>query len=155
MRDLEICKLERETKALNQQKRSSWGGIFYKKDTSKLDAEISVMNVQKSQLVEEKERQLEEGQKKKEYANENFHLKNEVKLLEQKCKQAHCEIGKLEKCVEQLRKEKFEVENDQTELLGKIAELKHIIKCHLQKIFEVEPGPKCEMAIQSSQKLKV
>ena len=155
MRDLEIQTLEKEIKALNQQKRSSWGAIFHKKDMSKIDAKISEMNLQKRQLVLVKEFEQEEEQKRLEYANENTHLKNKVGIFEQKFKQALSDIAKLEKSVQHLLKEKVEAEGVQAQLLAKVTELKHIVKNHLQSDFQDDAQHERKTATKSSQKITV
>ena len=133
MRDTEIAVLDGHIKALNQEKRRSWGRIFQKKSTRNFDEEIAELHTKKQPLVTEKEREEEDERKQIEYKNENCQLKKRVKELESENEAVLSENTRLKRYIKELEKERVVAASEYGELQEKIAELKQIVQTHLEQ----------------------
>ena len=131
MRDTEITVLYEQIESLNLEKKKKARGLFRKKDTSKLDADVADLHQRKQLLVAERECEQEAEQKRVEYENENTLLKERVEMLE-------AENVKLKKYIERLEKDKEAERSEQAEMLQKIAELKQIVQTYLLQRNEQE-----------------
>ena len=133
MRDTEIAVLDGHIEALNQEKRRSWGGIFWKKSTRNFDEEIEEHHVKKQPLVTEKEREEEEERKRIEYKNENAQLKKRLRELESENEEVLSENARLKRYIKELEEEKVVAASENGELQEKIAELKQIVQTYLER----------------------
>ena len=131
MRDTEIAVLGGEIKALNQEKRRSWGGIFHRGSMSKVDEKIAELQSRKQPLLIERENEKEEDRKKEEYKNENCRLKETILKLKRKNEATLSEIARLKRYVEELEREREKEATEQAKLQDKIAELKLIVQTYL------------------------
>ena len=130
MRDTEIAVLDEQIQSLTLEK-SRARGIFRKKDTSKLDADLADLQQRKGPLAAEREREQEEERRRVEYETENTQLKKRIEILENENDSAVTENMELKKYIARLEREKEEAISEQLELHQKIAELKQIIETYL------------------------
>ena len=130
MRDTEIAVLDEQIQSLTLEK-SRARGIFRKKDTSKLDADLADLQQRKGPLVAERECEQEEERRRVEYKTENTQLKKRVEKLENENDAAVTENAELKKYIARLEREKEGAISEQLELHQKIAELKQIIQTYL------------------------
>ena len=137
MRDAEIAVLNGEIESLTLEK-SKARGIFRKKDTSKLDADIADLHRRKQPLVAEREHEQEEERKRVEHENENTRLKERVEELETENVTVLSENADLKRYIERLEREKEAALSENTELHQKIAELKQIVQTQVLQRNEQE-----------------
>ena len=138
MRDTEIAVLDGQIKALNQEKRRSKGGIFWKKSTRNFDEELAELHTKKQPLVIEKEREEEKERKRIEYKNENAQLKKRLEELESENEAVLSENARLKRYINELEEERAVAASEYGELQEKITELKQIVQTHLeQKVKDV------------------
>ena len=154
MRDTEIAVLDGHIEALNQEKRRSWGGIFWKKSSRNFDEEIAELHTKKQPLVTEKGREEEEERKQIQYQNENAQLKKRLRELESENAEVLSENARLKRYINELEEEKVVAASEHGELQEKIAELKQIVQTHLEQKEKSAPEDDTEMKEQQ-EKIKV
>ena len=132
MRDTEIAVLDEQIQSLTLEK-SRARGIFRKKDTSKLDADLADLQQMKQPLVAERECEQEEERRRVEYESENTQLRKRVEILENENNAVFAENDDLKKYIVKIEREKEEAISEQLELHQKIAELKQIIQTYLPR----------------------
>ena len=133
MRDTEIAVLDGQIESLTRERNRSRGLFFRKKDTSKIDADIADLQQKRKPLIEEKESEEAEEQRRAEYDTVNTQLKERVQKLETENASVLSVNAELRKYIEQLEKEKKKSMSEQEELHEKIAELKQIVHTYLQQ----------------------
>ena len=155
MRDTEIAVLEEQIASLTQERDSVKGrGLFRKKDTTQLDADIAGLQRRRQPLVAERECEQEEERKKLEYEEENVELKKKVECLEEQNNAVLSENAELKEYIEQLKREKEASVLEHAELHQKIAELKQIVQSYLlnesaeHRQTDTIPGPSKQLQVQ-------
>ena len=154
MRDTEIAVLDGQIESLTQERNRSRGLFFRKKDTRKIDADITDLQQKRKPLIEEKESEEAEEQRRAEFDTVNTQLKERVQKLETENASI---LSELRKYIERLEKEKKKSMSEQEELHEKIAELKQIVHTYLQQkdVKEEEGKSGDDLPLAEHYKLKV